>query len=292
MSDAEVKEVCGIIMPISALDGCSDGHWSDVRQIIGEAVESIGFSANLVSNADEVGIIQKRIIQNLYDNPIVVCDVSGKNPNVMFELGMRLAFDKPTIIIKDDRTTYSFDTSPIEHIEYPRDLRFAKIVEFKMKLAEKVKATYEKSTSDKNYTTFLKNFGEFKVAKIDHKEVSGQEFILDQLKEIRSVIARMDRNTRAIGEEAALGGKGERITICAAGIDTYELNRALEALKGHRGVSSVFTRVHGPGHKHITVAITQEAAKAYVSSVVDRFDASRGGNNSCMVAAGEASGVD
>jgi hypothetical protein len=34
-----------------------------------------------------------------------------KNPNVMFELGMRLAFDKPAIIIKDNRTNYSFDTA-------------------------------------------------------------------------------------------------------------------------------------------------------------------------------------
>ena len=113
-------------MPISSIDGCNEQRWSDVKDILTESVETAGFKANLVSYADDVGIIQKRIIQNLYENPIVVCDVSGKNPNVMFELGMRLAFDKPTIIIKDDKTSYSFDTSPIEHLEYPRDLRFTK----------------------------------------------------------------------------------------------------------------------------------------------------------------------
>jgi hypothetical protein len=53
--------------------------------------------------------------------------VSGKNPNVMFELGIRLAFDKATIIIKDDKTDYSFDTSVIQHIPYPRDLRHNQI---------------------------------------------------------------------------------------------------------------------------------------------------------------------
>jgi hypothetical protein len=61
----------------------------------------------------------------------VIGDVSCKNPNVMFELGMRLAFDKPTIIIKDDQTSYSFDISPIQNLEYPRDLRFNKIIDFK-----------------------------------------------------------------------------------------------------------------------------------------------------------------
>lgn len=181
---------CGLVMPISAIDGCNEQHWSDVKEILTEAVEAAGFKANLVSYADDVGIIQKRIIQNLYENPIVVCDVSGKNPNVMFELGLRLAFDKPTIIIKDDKTAYSFDTSPIEHLEYPRDLRFTKIVEFKKSLMEKVQATLKKSQEDPNYTTFLKHFGTFTVAKLDTKEVSKEDFIIEELRDLKKVVQR------------------------------------------------------------------------------------------------------
>jgi hypothetical protein len=153
-----VLPVCGLVMPISASDGMSEAHWADVLAIFNDAIRQAGFEPNLVSNADDVGIIQKRIIQNLYDNPIAVVDVSGKNPNVMFELGIRLAFDKPTIIVKDDKTSYSFDTAPIEHVPYPRDLRFAKIVGFKEKLASKIKGTYKAATENVNYTTFLKAF--------------------------------------------------------------------------------------------------------------------------------------
>jgi len=187
------KLVCGIVMPISSIDGCNEQHWIDVKEIISDAIESANFLPNLVSYADDVGIIQKRIIQNLYENPIVVCDVSGKNPNVMFELGLRLAFDKPTIIIKDDKTSYSFDTSPIEHLEYPRDLRFTKIIEFKQNLKEKVKATYEKSISDKDYTTFLKHFGSFTVAKLDTKEVSKEDYIIAELQELKRSISRQEK---------------------------------------------------------------------------------------------------
>ena len=192
MSEIIPKQVCGVVMPISTIDGCSESHWADVLEIVTEAIEEAGFDANLVSNADDVGIIHKRIIQNLYDNPIVVCDVSGKNPNVMFELGMRLAFDKPTVIIKDEKTSYSFDTSAIEHIEYPRDLRFSRIVDFKVKLTEKIVATHKRATTDPNFTTFLKHFGEFTVAKLDKKEVSGQEFIMEELRGIRSAVRRME----------------------------------------------------------------------------------------------------
>jgi hypothetical protein len=167
-------------------------HWSEVRTILADAIEDAGFEGNLVSNADEVGIIHKRIIQNLYDNPIVVCDVSGKNPNVMFELGLRLAFDKPTVIVKDDQTSYSFDTSAIEHLQYPRDLRFTQIVDFKQRLSEKISATHTRATTDPSYTTFLKHFGEFMVAKIDKKEVSGQEFILEELQSLRRSLGRLE----------------------------------------------------------------------------------------------------
>ena len=187
MADDALRPVCGLVMPISLIDGLNEAHWLEVRAILSEAIVSGGFEPQLVSQADDIGIIQKRIIQNLYDNPIVVIDVSAKNPNVMFELGIRLAFDKPTIIVKDDKTSYSFDTAPIEHLTYPRDLRFQQIIDFKSQLVIKLKATYQKATTDRTYTTFLKHFGEFTVAKLDNSEVTGQEFILKELSELKEM---------------------------------------------------------------------------------------------------------
>jgi len=189
---------CGIIMPISQLDGCSEQHWIDVKNIIFETIEMAGYEPNLVSNADDIGIIQKRIIQNIYDNPIIVCDVSGKNPNVMFELGMRLAFDKPTIIVKDDKTSYSFDTSPIEHLTYPRDLRFNKIVDFKKELSSKIIGTIKKADEDPNFSTFLKHFGKFTVAKLDTTVVTKEDYILDELRDLRFTISNLSRERNII----------------------------------------------------------------------------------------------
>ena len=192
MGESEDTKTCGIVMPISSIGTYSESHWADVLSILSDCIEKAGFEANLVSNADEVGIIQKTIVQNLYDNPMIVCDVSAKNPNVMFELGMRLAFDKPTIIVKDDATAYSFDTSPIEHLEYPRDLRFGKIVDFKKRPTAKIAGTAKKAIDDPNYSTFLKNFGEFKVAQLDHKLVPLDEIIIEEIRGIQSSIRRLE----------------------------------------------------------------------------------------------------
>ena len=180
-------------MPISAIDGCTENHWMDVKNILFDAIDDAGFEANLVSNADDVGVIQKRIVQNLYNNEIVVCDVSARNPNVMFELGMRLAFDKPTIIVKDDRTEYAFDTSVIEHLGYPRDLRYATIIEFKKNLASKIAFTHEKSQTDSNYTTFLKHFGEYHASELQKQDLPATEYIIESLDELRQEVGRLGR---------------------------------------------------------------------------------------------------
>ena len=184
-------------MPISAIDGVTAEHWADVQDIFRESVQTIeeyDCVVSLVSDADDVGVIQKRIVQNIYNSDVIICDVSGKNPNVMFELGMRLAFDKPTVIVKDDRTDYSFDTGVIEHIPYPRDLRFAKIVIFKRKLAVKVVATYKAALNDPEHSTFLKNFGRFKVVKLSEDEVPAERFLIDTMMDLQRQVKSINNS--------------------------------------------------------------------------------------------------
>lgn len=272
MTEEKAKPVCGIVMPISAIDGCAESHWADVLDVLTEAIDDSGFEGNLVSNADDVGIIHKRIIQNLYDNPIVVCDVSGKNPNVMFELGLRLAFDKPTVIVKDDKTSYSFDTSAIEHIEYPRDLRFSKIVDFKQKLAEKLAATYARATSDPQYTTFLKHFGEFKVAKLDKKEVSGQEFILEELRSLRMAMRRLEFSTSnpRSGEENQRVRSASRpaadVNICMGKWSQDRIDEVIRKAEQHPAVMNVRLWERGVDHMHMLADLKPGANALEVES--------------------------
>lgn len=270
MSENKLKLTCGVVMPISGMEGCSESHWSEVLDLLTEAIDDAGFEANLVSNADDVGIIHKRIIQNLYDNPIVVCDVSGKNPNVMFELGLRLAFDKPTVIVKDDKTSYSFDTSAIEHLEYPRDLRFSSIVAFKQKLSEKISATYGRATTDPNYTTFLKHFGEFKVAKLDKKEVSGQEFILEELRAVRGAMRRLE-NQSISSRDPVISHVGMEIppadiNICMARWSPSAIDDVLSNAHAHKDISRCRIWDMSENHKHLLVDLKPGADIGEVTS--------------------------
>ncbi|QQP13035.1 hypothetical protein FJQ98_02885 [Lysinibacillus agricola] len=187
-------------MPIAPMFDYTAEHWLEVKSIITQAVSQVAdfkFKTDIVSNSDgEIDVIHKRIVQNLYNADIVICDISGRNPNVLFELGMRLTFDKPTIIIKDDKTDFIFDTGLIEHLTYPRDLRFNRIVKFQAELANAVIQTYKKSKNDPTYSTFLGNFGEFKVPALNQTPVSDvQQLILDEISSIRREVNSLKTNS-------------------------------------------------------------------------------------------------
>lgn len=244
---------CGVVMPISAIDNCSESHWQDVKSILFDAIKAAGFEPFLVSDADDIGVIHRRIVQNLYQNPIVVCDVSARNANVMFELGMRLAFDKATIVVKDDVTPFSFDTAPIEHLSYRRDLRFADIVRFKTNLAAKIKATHQASLQP-GYSTFLKHFGTIEPSVLPTTGGTKEDLILQRLDDLSNEIAatRPFRYVSSGGNVLQLGqpqlGQPSLVTGRSEGI---VFNRSLDDPNGTSWaqpmvhVSDVLKTIHG-----------------------------------------------
>lgn len=187
------KIKCGLIMPISKSQGVEPEHWVNVKAIVCEALSDAGLDVRLVSESDDVGVIHKSIVQNIYQNDIVICDVSTHNPNVMFELGLRLAFDKPTIIIKDDETPFSFDTQVIEHLVYKRSLHYHDIVSFKIKLKNKVLSTLEQS-KEKGFSTFLKHFTISHVSTIDERTIGIDELFIERMEQMQQSINALSKN--------------------------------------------------------------------------------------------------
>ena len=154
---------CGYVMPISDSHDYRSGHWSEMRAIFDEVCAMVGLKDPIiVSESNEVNIIHANIVRNLFEKDIIICDVSSRNPNVMFELGLRIAFDKPIVIIKDDATDYCFDTGTIQHLSYPKDLRYESIKKFKDELKRKIESTLKKYHKEPNESPILELFGSFK----------------------------------------------------------------------------------------------------------------------------------
>ncbi len=119
---------CFIIMPISTpadlLDNYGDeDHFEHVLDyLFVPAVKKAGLTP-IRPLAEGADLIHARIVEQLENSDLVLCDMSSLNPNVFFELGIRTALDKPISLVKDDATPrVPFDTGIINYHEYSSDL--------------------------------------------------------------------------------------------------------------------------------------------------------------------------
>lgn len=122
------KEVCFVIMPISDVDGYEPGHFKLVYEdIFKPAIEAAGYLPMRADDTLSSNFIQLDILKALLDSPMAICDLSSRNPNVLYELGFRQAFDKATVLIKDLETINIFDISFLRYTEYDRRLTYRNV---------------------------------------------------------------------------------------------------------------------------------------------------------------------
>ena len=116
---AESNNDCFVIMPISDHPDYENGHFGHVyRDIIAPACVAAGFKPVRADENRGTNVIQHEILKQLITSPLAICDLSTRNPNVMFELGLRQAFDKPVVLIQDENTPKIFDISMFRYTSY------------------------------------------------------------------------------------------------------------------------------------------------------------------------------
>lgn len=79
-------------------------------------------------NNIETKDIMCKICYEMQSSEVLIFDISGSNPNVMFELGLSYGLGKETILLKDTTTKIISDLSNVEYIEY----RHAKDIQDKL----------------------------------------------------------------------------------------------------------------------------------------------------------------
>ena len=103
-----------------------------------------------------------------------------------------MATQKPVVIVKDNETSYPFDTSPNRYIEYPRDLRHPLMEAFKLELSKAI----ERAASQKQNQSFIGQLGSFKIPEIKTELAPADDIILDKLNRIESRL-RMNETINA-----------------------------------------------------------------------------------------------
>ncbi|EPB8258589.1 hypothetical protein ACRTGY_001351 [Clostridium perfringens] len=144
LKEIEEKETCFVIMPISDNNNYEKGHFNFVYEdIFKPAIESAGFKPYRVDENKSSSVIHLEIIKALLDAPMAICDLSSKNPNVLYELGIRQAFDKPVVLVGDNNPGEIFDIGNINTYKYDKVLSYRSVIKDQNEISEMIKKTYD-----------------------------------------------------------------------------------------------------------------------------------------------------
>lgn len=115
-----------------------------LKHIITPAVAECGYEALRADQISEPGIITSQVIQHIVEDPLVMADLTGRNPNVFYELAVRHAIQKPLVQIIQKGETIPFDVAGTRtvHVDH-QDLD--SVEEAKREIVKQVRAVEKDS---------------------------------------------------------------------------------------------------------------------------------------------------
>lgn len=133
--DFVVDKKCFVIMPITtknpSIYGGDVDHFKHVLDVLFVPAIKKAEYRPVYPKAQGSDLVHAEIIKNLESADLVLCDISGLNANVFFELGIRTALNKPVCMVRDEiaeNDECPFDVSPLNFYTYRSSLRAWDIV--------------------------------------------------------------------------------------------------------------------------------------------------------------------
>jgi hypothetical protein len=108
----EVLNCCFVMMPFQDL------YRAQYEKVIRPAIESAGLECR---RGDEI-YSQQNVVDDIWASirtcRVVLAELSGRNPNVMYEIGLAHAIGKPILLITRDERDVPFDLRNLRYIYY------------------------------------------------------------------------------------------------------------------------------------------------------------------------------
>ena len=203
-------------MPIGATEGYEDGHFQAVYEdVIKPAVNQAGYHPLRADEVNRTNLIHLDILQKLIAAPVSICDLSTRNPNVLFELGVRQAFDKPVILIQEKGTPKIFDIAPLRYLEYSKALKYRDVLKVQSDLKARIEETMSAKDDASNVNSIVKllALSPAFLPKIDktNKENMALDLIQGQLMELTHMVGQNLRNPRTLSSRPMCASEYERL---------------------------------------------------------------------------------
>ena len=113
------KKRCFIIQQMGNARSVERKHANHVmNNVIKPAAQQKGYVAKRVDKINPAGMISEAIVEAICLSELVIVDLAGLNANVMYELGVRQAWNLPLVLIAPDVSNLPFDINGINTLPY------------------------------------------------------------------------------------------------------------------------------------------------------------------------------
>jgi len=177
-----------VIMPFSSTASCTSAQWLEIYEnVFKPAIEASGYSCNRATPT--TGSLIKSIVNNLHTAYVVLADLTDRSPNVFYELGVRHALSKRTIIVAQHEEYIPSDLKGYWCIIYGTSP--GQVSEFKDKIAKVVTEIQDRPEySDNPVSDYL-----------DHKHIDIMWFTAkDNVKKLGALITELTANINTMTE--------------------------------------------------------------------------------------------
>ena len=105
-----MPRTCFVIMPFSTTESCSEQDWTHIfENVLKPSIEGAGLDYECRRSVATRGNIVGAILRDLNDSHVVLADLTDRNANVFYELGVRHALKDRSILIAQRQDDIPFD---------------------------------------------------------------------------------------------------------------------------------------------------------------------------------------
>ena len=266
----KIKDSCFIITPIGSAESETFKKTNGlIASIIDPVLKTFDFKAVPAYEIPNSGSINRQILKSILNDKLVIANLTGLNPNVMYELAVRHAVRLPVIIMAEHGTNLPFDITDQRTIFYHDTLLGAE--EAKPKLTNAIQAALDDSNIDNPIYQVIE---EGSIIKASHeKEQSFNEYLIkriDQLENNITSIKKKTFNSDAIFDTGSVGNKLKSIEV-------EFLNKSLtngqmnEIIKKAVGANFSSYTMHYPGSGRVRIFDIKSDKDSLASTIVTIF---------------------